>query len=57
MREVSSSGLVTSGPLASECTSTSILPKSRATASAHSDTVKPLFAAYRLFVRTYGRAA
>ena len=53
LREVSSSGLVTSGPLASECTSTSIFPKSRSTAAATSVIVKPCpeAAAYRLLVR------
>ena len=55
LRDVSSSGFVTSGPFANECTSTSILPKSAATASAVSFTVKAAAAAYRLFVRTYSR--
>ena len=52
LRDVSSSGLVTSGPLASEWTTTSILPKSCATASAVSFTVNAAAAAYRLLVRT-----
>ncbi len=54
LREVSSRGLVTSGPLARLCTMMSILPKSASTLLATSDTVKPCpaAAAYRLLVAT-----
>jgi len=47
LRLVSSSGFATSGPLASECTSTSTLAPPRAFSrfAAHSETVKPLPAA------------
>ena len=45
--DVSSSGFATSGPLASECTSTSILapPMAFSRLAAHSETVNPLPAA------------
>ena len=58
LREVSSSGLVTSGPFARLCTMMSILPKSASTLLAHSDTVKPCpeAAAYRLLVATWRQA-
>ena len=49
-REVSIRGLVTSGPLASEWTRMSILPKSLPTLSATSEMVKPSRPAYRLLV-------
>lgn len=54
LRDVSSSGFATSGPFASEWTSTSILPTAFSRLAAHSETVNPFPAAaeYRLFSAT-----